>query len=288
MAALDQDLWADPSSLIADGIDPDLAVLSVINASGLLWALSGRRIHTAGTKRDTLELVPGGNTTFRLTDRPVTGVTGVVFLDLWTAESYTLSGVPASAEGIPADYIVIGNKVVVRTGPVVAPSTLVLPTHRNVLIQATYTVGANLPVGTNRVVLKLAKEFALDATDGRSTLPERITSITRQGITWTVLDPADFLDKGRTGVIFVDTWLMALNPMRTRQKARVIDPRSPRLVASEWVSTQGAAVWSFTNADTTTTFMGHGAPSAALLAQAQAGDSYINLDTGDSYSLTQV
>lgn len=52
-------------------------------------------------------------------------------------------------------------------------------------------------------------------------LPDRITSISRAGSTITLLDPMDFLDKGRTGIYLVDQFLGASNPRRSMRPARV-------------------------------------------------------------------
>ena len=48
-------------------------------------------------------------------------------------------------------------------------------------------------------------------------------TITREGITMTLLDPQEFLDKGRTGLPDVDRWLVLVNPG---------GQRSPSVVAS--------------------------------------------------------
>jgi hypothetical protein len=77
----------------------------------------------------------------------------------------------------------------------------------------------------------LAEEY-LKAYQGKSgALPERVTSVSRQGASWTILDPQDFLKDGLTGIGPIDQWLAQVG-LRSRW-AQFIDPlRSVPLVAS--------------------------------------------------------
>ena len=47
-------------------------------------------------------------------------------------------------------------------------------------------------------------------------------------MSWTLLDPQDFLDKGRTGIYQVDLFLRTVNPDGARLRARVFSPDIPR------------------------------------------------------------
>jgi hypothetical protein len=75
------------------------------------------------------------------------------------------------------------------------------------------------------LAIELAKLWAGDDT---CALPERVTSISRQGVTYTVLDNQDFIDDLKTGVYAVDLFLKSSNPDRARAKARVFSPDTPR------------------------------------------------------------
>lgn len=66
--------------------------------------------------------------------------------------------------------------------------------------------------------------LALCPGDTDCRLPARVQSITRQGITATIIDPLDFLDEGRTGIPVIDAWLKAVNPKGRRGVARVTAP----------------------------------------------------------------
>lgn len=99
------------------------------------------------------------------------------------------------------------------------------------IIRVQYRVKSNLPPGTKRNVMKLALEFAKSHAGKSCSLPERVTSVNRQGVSWTILDPLDFLDKGLTGIGSVDQWISAV---RRRGAAGLIDPLTrPHLLLSE-------------------------------------------------------
>jgi hypothetical protein len=75
----------------------------------------------------------------------------------------------------------------------------------------------------------LAIEFAkLWSGDDDCALPQRVTSISRQGVSYTLLDSQDFIDDLRTGVYAVDLFLKSSNPDKARRRSRVFSPDSPR------------------------------------------------------------
>lgn len=69
--------------------------------------------------------------------------------------------------------------------------------------------------------------LALDS-GGDCRLPERVTSVTRQGVSAIILDPMAFLDKGKTGLYVVDLFLSAVNPGRLMRAATVTTTKSRR------------------------------------------------------------
>jgi len=75
------------------------------------------------------------------------------------------------------------------------------------------------------LALELVKLY--EGTDDCA-LPNRVTSIARQGVTYTVLDNQDFIDELRSGIYAVDLFLRAVNPDRARARARVFSPDVPR------------------------------------------------------------
>ena len=89
------------------------------------------------------------------------------------------------------------------------------------VVQIAYRIAANLPPGSEATVAWLATEYGKAAAGQTCALPERITSITRQGVSWTMLDPQDFYDKGLTGMARVDNWLV---PVKRTLGGEMIDP----------------------------------------------------------------
>ena len=75
----------------------------------------------------------------------------------------------------------------------------------------------------------LAMEFCkLWNGDDDCALPQRVTSISRQGVSYTLLDSQDFIEEMRTGLYAVDLFLKTVNPDKARAKARVFSPDVPR------------------------------------------------------------
>ena len=55
-----------------------------------------------------------------------------------------------------------------------------------------------------------------------------MTSISRQGVSYTVLDSQDFIDELRTGIYAIDLFLKTANPDKARARSRVFSPDMPR------------------------------------------------------------
>ena len=89
----------------------------------------------------------------------------------------------------------------------------------------TYDYGIPPPVGGAEMAGIYACELAKGCVgDEECRLPRRVQSITREGITMTVIDPFDFLDEGRTGLYEVDAWLRSVNPAKIDRAAKVLNP----------------------------------------------------------------
>jgi hypothetical protein len=76
----------------------------------------------------------------------------------------------------------------------------------------TLRVGAPVPVGGQVAAGRLACELAKAATGkGKCELPNRVQSVTRQGVTVSMMiDTFDDLDQGRTGIWTVDSWVASV------------------------------------------------------------------------------
>lgn len=92
-------------------------------------------------------------------------------------------------------------------------------------VTVSYTYGSKPPALGRMAARELANQFLWYAADDvRCAIPERVTSVSREGVSWTLLDPQDFLENGRTGIYTVDLFLKAVNPERRRMRSRVFSP----------------------------------------------------------------
>ena len=96
-------------------------------------------------------------------------------------------------------------------------------------IEVTYAYGTEPPTaGKNADRIRATELVKLYENDDSCALPQRVTSISRQGVSYTLLDNQDFIDELRTGLYAVDLFLKTTNPDRARNRARVFSPDQPR------------------------------------------------------------
>lgn len=93
--------------------------------------------------------------------------------------------------------------------------------------EITYTHGADPPDAGVTVCALLAYEFALawtPACAGSCRLPQRVTTVTRAGTTFAILDPLTVFEKGMVGIPDIDVWIQSVNHGESRQRAFVGRP----------------------------------------------------------------
>jgi hypothetical protein len=92
----------------------------------------------------------------------------------------------------------------------------------------TYVYGTKPNDQIRFAIWKMQEQFDLAlAGDEACTLPKRITSIARQGVTMTLLDPQDFLEKGQTGIEEVDFMISVMNRGKAKARSRVFTQYNP-------------------------------------------------------------
>jgi hypothetical protein len=104
------------------------------------------------------------------------------------------------------------------------------------MVRVEYTFGLDQPPAS---VIEAATILASEIVkacecDSSCRLPSRVTNVTRQGVSWTLLDPEDLLEKGRTGIYEIDMVIHTYNPSRARARSRVFSaahPPAERVVA---------------------------------------------------------
>lgn len=98
--------------------------------------------------------------------------------------------------------------------------------------EVTYLRGLSVPDALAQATATLACEFAKACMGGICRLPSRVSSITRQGVTISMVDIMDTLRNGLTGLWEVDQLIMAYNPGGLRGRTRFYSPdfREPRQI----------------------------------------------------------
>lgn len=95
-------------------------------------------------------------------------------------------------------------------------------------VEITYAYGSQPPVAGRMAARHLALEFAKLWSGDDCSLPQRVTNISRQGVSYTLLDSQDFIADFRTGVYAVDLFLKTANPSGAQLRSRVFTPDVPR------------------------------------------------------------
>jgi hypothetical protein len=104
------------------------------------------------------------------------------------------------------------------------------PTCRERAI-VTYQYGRLPPPAGRLACVELAVEFgraSSDNPDRACRLPQRVQSVTRQGISFAALDDMEFLSEGLTGLYSIDLWVRSVNPYGRSAAGSVWSPDLPR------------------------------------------------------------
>lgn len=101
---------------------------------------------------------------------------------------------------------------------------------RSGFFQLTYRFGSTITPAARANLLYYAHELYLAGPNGDSSecsLPERVLSINREGVSMSLIDPQVFLDKGRTGLTRIDSWLSAYLTTNTGRRSGFYGSDSP-------------------------------------------------------------
>ena len=98
-------------------------------------------------------------------------------------------------------------------------------------ITVKYSAGVPFPAWADVVMGEVACEFLAALDNKPCKLPSRVTNISRQGISVTLGDAADFIGKGKLGLPLADAWLTAVNGTALRMPSKVFSPDLPKSYA---------------------------------------------------------
>jgi hypothetical protein len=240
-------LWVQATEL-GDYANTEYAQEAAQTASYLLWAMSGRKFSGVTTVTERYTCVLRRQRIGESTKTTQAVLFGGTVYDIPSGEfdfdeqsSLTVDGISPESRiklrGGPVTKVIsIRNRV----GTVLDPSLYYLVDHSTVQISAgaawtpcntevTYQYGAEPPTAGKMAARTLAIEFAkLWSDDETCALPQRITSISRQGVNYTILDQQDFIQESRTGLYAVDLFLKSANPDGARRRSRVFSVDAPK------------------------------------------------------------
>lgn len=130
----------------------------------------------------------------------------------------------------PAEYKLEGNLLIRREGSWPTLQDVRADIGQDGAWAVTYVRGTPVPRSGQLAAGQLACELGKAALNRACALPERVQTITRQGITLAILDTFEDLEKGRVGIPRVDLWIASVNKERSAaQIARSVDlPRAVR------------------------------------------------------------
>lgn len=197
------EMWADPVEVAAVlGVTASEAEEAVIEATYALWALSGFKYHGFQCWQEDF-LLAEGQRTLMLPKWPVHEVISISTLD-----TPSVSGNESAVDDWTWD-----GKYVYLSAPPSGPLETLLGVcgPKNLRIRVRYRIAPFLAPGAERAVVRLATEFYKARQGQACSLPDRITAVTRQGVSWTILDPQDFLTLGRVGIGPIDAWIALTN-----------------------------------------------------------------------------
>lgn len=85
------------------------------------------------------------------------------------------------------------------------------------------------PMGRRAVTILACELYKKCVGDTSCALPQRVQTVQREGLTFTMVDQMEFLSEGRTGLPEPDLWLSTVNPTGARSPSGVWSPDQVRM-----------------------------------------------------------
>jgi len=232
-------LWVSTSDL-GSYSDTEFSYDAAKVASQLLFQLSGRKYSGATTVTERYVCATRGHnyglargtTTAALVNGDVQNIPLTAYDFYETASDGITTGSRLRLRGKPVTKV---HAIRDHLGEIINPNYYYLSDHsviqpvrgvpwRPCNVEVTYTYGVEAPAMGKMAARMLAIEFCKMWAGEDCELPQRVTSIARQGVSYTILDPQEFVAQGRTGIYFVDMFLKSVNPDNAKNRARVFSP----------------------------------------------------------------
>jgi hypothetical protein len=239
-------LWVTPAELPVSYQDSIYAEDACQVASNLLWTMSGRKYHgtTTVTERYFTAIDAfryQGSSAKQFFPHMIGGSVFNLPAEDWNDSAYQSDGssslsrirlrgkpvqevhlVRSGYDGsiIPADayYLAEHSTLIANKGTPWTPGNL----------EITYTFGQQPPTAGRHAARVFAIELIKAWEGDDCALPDRVTSVSRQGVSYTILDNQDFLENFRTGIYVIDLFLKTANPAKALAPTKVFSPDIPR------------------------------------------------------------
>lgn len=133
----------------------------------------------------------------------------------------------------PSSYRLDNRSLLVRTDGGEWPTcqNIAAPPTEPGTWEISYVFGLPVPVGGQIAAGVLAVELAKAMCNDKSCmLPQRVQSITRQGVTVAILDQFEDVKEGRTGIWLVDAWVASVTKPRKGGRVYSVDVPARRYV----------------------------------------------------------
>lgn len=228
-------LWVTVRDLGPDWESSDFAAEAVKAASYVMWALSGRKYTgiTTVTERyvrfaplintrliqEAAILNSRVNKALSIVEPWVSAETRIRLRGQPVQEIHTVRNVAGTIVNPDQYYMVDHSTIQFSDGALIVPAD----------IEISYTYGAQVPTMGKMAARRVAIEFIkLWTGDSDCALPQRVSQVTRQGVTYTVLDSQDFLAEMRMGIYEIDLFLKTSNPNKAQKRSKIYSPDIPR------------------------------------------------------------
>jgi hypothetical protein len=129
----------------------------------------------------------------------------------------------------PSEYRIDGAKWLIRQGCAGWPTcqNLAAPLGDPFTFAVSFIFGQNPPeFGMDACTLLAAELYrsTTPALQASCALPRRVTSVTRQGVSISILDSMQYVKEGFTGVPTIDMFIQAYNPGQSVRRPMVFSP----------------------------------------------------------------
>ena len=239
-------LWVTPTDLGTTYSESVYADDACQMASNILWAMSGRKY--SGTTTVTERYITAidsfqyqGSSAKNFSPQLASGQVYNVPSEDWNDSAYQSDGTSSISRirlrGKPVQEIHLVRSM--YDGLIVNPDAYYIAEHSTLIaykgtpwppgnIEITYTYGSRPPVAGRQAALLFAIELVKLWEGDDCALPDRVTSVSRQGVSYTILDNQDFLENMRTGIYAIDLFIKTANPAKALAPSKVFSPDMPR------------------------------------------------------------